>query len=239
MKAIKWFLSINFLIVTALTFTGCQRHRCEVVDDTYSAGRYMSRGINRLGGKHGDSRQVQSRDEFMSTTTGQYEEDFDFEPLRDQEGNAQLSMSESAAPQSKYTPGDPGSPVPGIDQFKDPSSDPQLANVFQKIYFSYDSNLIKDPRSIETIHNIADYMKNHTNVYIFVEGHCDERGAEAYNLSLGSRRCNTVRNTLIKEGVNPDQIYTISYGRERPLALGHNEDAWSQNRRAQFKVYQH
>lgn len=80
-------------------------------------------------------------------------------------------------------------------------------------------------------------MRSHPNTYVFVEGHCDERGPEAYNLSLGAKRGNAVRNLLINEGVDPDHIFTISYGKERPLVFEHHEEAWAQNRRAEFKVY--
>lgn len=70
-----------------------------------------------------------------------------------------------------------------------------------------------------------------------MEGHCDERGPEAYNLALGSRRAHAVRNMLLQQGVHPDQVFTISYGKERPLVMEHHDEGWAQNRRAEFKIY--
>ena len=74
-------------------------------------------------------------------------------------------------------------------------------------------------------------MKQYTNVSITVEGHCDERGTREYNLALGERRATAVKNFLVALGVDANRIATISYGKERPDALGHNEAAWAQNRR--------
>ena len=81
-------------------------------------------------------------------------------------------------------------------------------------------------------------MKKNPNVYIFVSGHCDERASEAYNLALGTRRANTLRSLLVKKGVNPNHIYTISFGKEMPVDLGHTAEAWSKNRRVEFKIFQ-
>ena len=69
-----------------------------------------------------------------------------------------------------------------------------------------------------------------------VEGHCDERGTREYNLALGERRANSVKDYLVAAGVNPDRIKTISYGKERPVALGSTDAAWKQNRRGVTKV---
>lgn len=147
-------------------------------------------------------------------------------------------MADFVAPQPAQTPGECGSKIPGISAFKDPSMVPGMSKIFRNVYFEYNSNLIKGQQNVETVRGIARYMKQHPNLYVFVEGHCDERGPEAYNLALGSRRSNAVRNMLIQEGVSPDNIFTISYGKERPLVLENHEEAWSQNRRAEFKIYQ-
>jgi peptidoglycan-associated lipoprotein len=96
---------------------------------------------------------------------------------------------------------------------------------------------VKGDDNLQTLQNVADYMRSQPNLYVFVEGHCDERGPEAFNLALGSRRSNAVRNLLINAGVSPDNVFTISYGKERPLVLEHHEEAWGKNRRAEFKVY--
>lgn len=228
----------------ASTMTSCCRNSSEVWDDSKSAGRHMSRGLRTMGGKHGDSRAVQCRDDFMPmqdgccynvNSCGQVE---DFVPLSDQPYEDEIAMADYVSRQPRETPGDPGSSVPGIDQFQDPSTNPAWAGVFRNIGFEYNSNLVKGQENLDTIRNVANYMKSHRNVYVFVEGHCDERGPEAYNLALGARRSNAVRNLLVDEGVNPDNVFTISYGKERPLFLDQNDEAHGQNRRAEFKIFE-
>lgn len=82
----------------------------------------------------------------------------------------------------------------------------------------------------------ANWMLMYPTVQILVEGHCDERNTREYNLALGDRRANAVRDYLISLGVAGDRIKTISYGEERPFALGHTEEAWRLNRRAHFVI---
>lgn len=209
------------------------------------------------GGKHGDSRQIRSRGDFeCSEEDGCYpEENFqdcdyqdnyganfteqpaDFIPLEDQ-ANDEIAMADVIACQPKETPGEAGSSIPGMEYFRDPSTIPQLATLFRPIYFDYDSSLIKGQANLQIIHRIADFMHRHPDFYLFIEGHTDERGPQAYNLALGSRRSNTVRNLLINEGVNPDHLFTISYGKERPVVLERHEEGWAKNRRAEFKIYE-
>lgn len=232
-------LNLSMLLVVGLGLSGCRRNTNEVWEDTKSASRHMGRGARSLAGKHGDSRAVRSREDFYPNQDG-YAANAggDFDPLPDYQNGGDVAMADFVAPQPRETPGDPGSSIPGIDSFRDPSTSPELARVFKAVHFEYNSSLVKDASDLNTLKNVADYMKSHSNTYVFVEGHCDERGAEAYNLALGSRRSNSVRNALITDGVDPDHIFTISYGRERPLVLEHHEEAWAQNRRAEFKVYQ-
>lgn len=246
MKTAKFFVLMH-LLMAFLALTSCRRNTDDVWEDTKSAGRHMGRGVRTLGGKHGDSRQVVSRDEFyagdVSDDSTQYvgqseQPSGDFIPLSDVQNQNDLAMGESIAPQPKENPGDPGSSIPGIESFRDPSTIPGLSGIFKSIQFEYNSNLVKGPENVETIRKVADYMKANPRTYVFVEGHCDERGPEAYNYALGSRRSNAVRNMLIEQGVNHDNLFTISYGKDRPLLHDHNEEAWSQNRRADFKIYQ-
>jgi peptidoglycan-associated lipoprotein len=67
-----------------------------------------------------------------------------------------------------------------------------------------------------------------------IDGHTDERGSREYNIGLGERRANAVRNVMVLKGVSEDRIVTVSYGKEKPIALGHAEESWQQNRRAEF-----
>lgn len=102
-----------------------------------------------------------------------------------------------------------------------------------KAYFDFDKYEIK-PDYRTPLANDAALVKSHSNAKVVVEGHCDERGSESYNLALGERRAASVKKYLVSLGVNEDRIHTISYGSERPAENGHDEKAWSQNRRVQF-----
>ncbi|PJD95120.1 MAG: hypothetical protein CK425_09325 [Parachlamydia sp.] len=234
----KFLISIQLLL--AIIFcTGCVRNKDDVWDDTKTCGRHVQRGFRSLAGKHGDSRQVRCREEF-ATYNEEYAcspDECDYVPLEDMQGDNSIAMADLRR-QPRQSPGDPGSSVPGIDAFNDPATYPELAGIFESIHFPYNSNLIKGDANLAALQKVANYLKQHERVYVFIEGHCDERGAEAYNLALGARRSNAVRTLLIKEGVNPENLFTISYGKERPIFFDHNEEAWAQNRRADFKIYQ-
>lgn len=207
-----------------------------------TASRHVGRGLAALGGKQGDSQMVASSDEFMGRPTRD-----DFIPLNDGQAYRQLTLGdtsalaelehEAALPQPKESPGDPGSSIPGIDAFKDPSRSSQLSSLFQNVPFPYNSSLIKGDKELASLKAMAEYLKKHPQTYMFIEGHCDERGPQAYNLALGTRRANAVRNYLVHQGIDSERLYTISYGKERPVSMGHDERAWQQNRRAQFKLY--
>jgi len=78
----------------------------------------------------------------------------------------------------------------------------------------------------------AEYLRQYPNIRATVEGHCDERGTREYNIALGERRANAAKNYLVSLGISADRLTTVSYGKERPVAVGSNENAWAQNRRA-------
>jgi len=233
------YMVILQLFLTTLALLGCSRSSYDVWEDTKTCSRHVNRGFRSLGGKHSDSRAVDCPDDFYSNQY--YSGDGvgeDFIPLMDENCQGQPGFSERAAPPPRESPGDPGSSIPGIEAFRDPATNAALSRIFKNIYFEYNSNLIKGQDNLDVIRSVADYMLKQPNTYLFIEGHADERGPEAYNLALGSRRANGVRNLLIQNGVHPDHLFTISYGKERPLVLEHHEEAWSQNRRAEFKIYQ-
>lgn len=231
---ISKFIYIALILVS---LTGCRRTTHDIWDDTRTAGRHMGRGIRSLGGKHGDSREVQCREDFLRSKNDGADDDYsfmEFDPLPDQKYAPEVSMNIALAANE---PGSKTSSVPGIDGFSDPANDPQLSGIFKTIYFPYNSSLVKGDSNLKIARQIGDYLKKNPNVFVFVEGHCDERGPEAYNLALGSRRANAVRSLLIKEGAKPENIFTVSYGKERPAESGRDEASWSKNRRAQFKIY--
>ena len=105
----------------------------------------------------------------------------------------------------------------------------------ESIYFDFDRSFIK-PEYRPILDTKAEFLNDNPEYSLRIEGNCDERGTNEYNLALGERRADSVKNYLISLGVSPDKIETISYGEERPLAVGHNEDSWSQNRRDDFVI---
>ena len=99
------------------------------------------------------------------------------------------------------------------------------------IYFDLDQYDI-DAMDQQALRRQAEWLMQYPNKRAAIEGHADERGTREYNLALGERRANAARNYLVSLGVNGARINTVSYGKERPVALGSNEQAWAQNRRA-------
>ena len=110
------------------------------------------------------------------------------------------------------------------------SSQDLVVNVGDRVFFALNkSSLNGAARS--TLEKQAAWLKKFGGVRVIIEGHADERGTREYNLALGERRANSAKDFLIALGISPNRIKTISYGKERPVALGHDEASWSQNRR--------
>ena len=105
----------------------------------------------------------------------------------------------------------------------------------EPVYFDFDKSFIRSEYR-PVLREKAGFLKDNPNVHIRVEGNCDERGTNEYNLALGERRAESAKNFLLSLGISPDRIEAISYGEERPLAVGHNEDSWAQNRRDDFVI---
>jgi peptidoglycan-associated lipoprotein len=113
-----------------------------------------------------------------------------------------------------------------------PGSQQDLAqNVGDRVLFGFDKYDLS-PEAQATLERQAAWLRQYPSVTVSVEGHCDERGTREYNLALGERRANSVKNYLVALGVDQNRIQTISYGKERPAVSGSNEEAWAQNRRA-------
>ena len=109
------------------------------------------------------------------------------------------------------------------------------STLLKNIHFDFDKYDIR-PGDAEILKENAALLKKFTNVKIQIEGHCDERGTNEYNLALGERRANSTKKYLIFLGISQDRVPTISYGEERPLDPGHNEEAWAKNRRSHFII---
>ena len=106
-----------------------------------------------------------------------------------------------------------------------------LAN--RVIYFAFDQSEV-DPESLSVLEEHGAYLSGRTAVSVRLEGHADERGSREYNIGLGERRAQAVRRILLLQGVSASQLSTVSYGEERPAALGSDEEAWGLNRRVEL-----
>ena len=105
------------------------------------------------------------------------------------------------------------------------------SSLLKDIHFDFDKYDIR-PSDAAVLKGNAELLKKYPKVKIQIEGHCDEKGTNEYNLALGERRANSTRNYLLSLGISPERISAISYGEERPLDPGHSEEAWVKNRRA-------
>lgn len=105
----------------------------------------------------------------------------------------------------------------------------------ENIYFDFDKSDIK-PEAEKSLKKKGQWLRANPAYSVRIEGHCDERGTNEYNLALGDRRANSAKKYLVAFGIEEARISTISYGEERPVDLGHNEDAWWKNRRDEFKL---
>ena len=105
----------------------------------------------------------------------------------------------------------------------------------ETVHFEYDKSTVKASERPK-VERVAAYLRNDPKVSLRVEGNCDERGTEEYNRSLGERRALAVREYLVNLGIAPERITTLSFGEDKPLNQGHDEAAWSENRRGDFVV---
>ena len=202
---------------------GCSKKSNNGVwDDDQTAGNYKGSARSLWGNEEISS------DEFFASS------DEDFIALKDDDLRGQLG--DGAIPQPKNAPGERGSGIPGLEAFHSPVG--AEASIFKSVYFNTDDHILRGQEYVSVVEKIAAHMKANENVYLYISGHCDERGPEAYNLSLGARRANYIRTLLVQKGVDPEKIHTVSYGKERPADLGHGQDAWSKNRRGEFKIFQ-
>jgi len=123
-----------------------------------------------------------------------------------------------------------GSSTGGAGSIQQGSVEDFQVNVGDRVFFDYDSYEIR-PDAQNTLQQQAAWLQQYGQYMVTIEGHCDERGTREYNLALGERRANSVRNYLIALGIDGNRLQTISYGKERPEVPGGGESAWAQNRR--------
>jgi peptidoglycan-associated lipoprotein len=137
------------------------------------------------------------------------------------------------APKSEAAPAEAAKPEAAKpEEMKaEPAQQAAVQATFQVVYFDFDKYDIK-PEFRAVIRANATHLKAQPDMKMVIEGHCDERGTTEYNLALGQRRANAVKNALVAEGVKSSNLKVISYGEERPVDPGHDEAAWAKNRRA-------
>lgn len=111
----------------------------------------------------------------------------------------------------------------------------EKAFLAENIHFESNSSILSE-KAQRILKSKADYLRNNSDVKITVEGHCDERGTETYNNGLGKRRAESVKKSLVDQGISTDRLVTASYGERKPIALGHDEASWAKNRRVQMVV---
>lgn len=148
----------------------------------------------------------------------------------------QAQPAPTPAPKQEVTESFPTAPVQKTEVPESPSIDElNRRGVLKTIYFDYDSDALSD-EARATLQANADWLKANRARNVMIGGHCDERGTIQYNIALGDRRANAVRDYLAGLGVDAAQLRAVSFGEEKPADPGHGEDAWKKNRRAEFTI---
>ena len=160
----------------------------------------------------------------------------------------QVKVSEGVEPAAKVEPGKAATPAkPGADDYQKREAarlaklkELQLAQMIaefegENIYFDFDKSELK-PASKAVLKKKAEWLRANEPYALRIDGHCDERGTNEYNLALGERRAHAAMKFLVALGVAEHRISTVTYGEEKPADPGHNEDAWAKNRRDEFKL---
>jgi peptidoglycan-associated lipoprotein len=135
--------------------------------------------------------------------------------------------------QAPITPTETGIPAPNREMFEGREVDAETFKT-DTIYFDFDRSAIKQSETSK-LDTVASYLKQNAKDDLLIEGHCDERGTPEYNRALGERRALSAREFLVNLGISANRIRTISYGEDKPAVEGHDEAAWSKNRRCEFK----
>ncbi len=222
----KKHIFCSLMAMTVLLLTGCSSHSTvSMWENTKTASRHIGRGVRALAGGGKDSRLLHYPYEFQGPEDSQYIGIYDEDEVH----------QKPSFPLAKEVPGDMGSFLPGIDGFHSPAGKEAVA--FKHVHFDTNQDHVHKASELEVIKSICKYLKKNPSTYVYIEGHCDARGTALYNMSLGSRRSNMVRSMLIENGIDLNRLFTVSYGKEKPLDEGNNPVAWEKNRRVQFKLF--
>lgn len=228
-------------LLLAVVATGCKTQRGTIVPLQNQAHRLppppenpvtdtQSSQIRNLGGNNGSGRNgidpnAGNRNQVIPRSN----------PLNDGSGNGSQNHVQPIVQKPIDTPVDPLTNLHPPTKGHDGWIHDTIVCAQYTVYFDFDKSSIKAGEESK-VSAVADYLKTHTEVAVLVEGNCDERGTEEYNRSLGERRALATREILIRLGIDASRIDTITYGVDRPAVQGHNEAAWSKNRRDDFVV---
>ncbi len=149
----------------------------------------------------------------------------------DSSGSGSTSTSTSSSSDASSSEGTITETSPDSTSIEPGSQEDLIVNVGDRVFFNYDSSEL-DSDAQELLQDQVAWLKQYSDVSVIIEGHCDERGTREYNLALGEKRAQSVKNYLISLGISSDRVSTISYGKERPAVVGSNDGAWAQNRRS-------
>jgi peptidoglycan-associated lipoprotein len=153
--------------------------------------------------------------------------------------NATTVTKTPPAPTQQSAPSAPVAAAPAkqmpaaLPKAPEPTDEQLFAQNIKDIFFNYDNADIRSEEQAILSRNL-EFLVKHSAMKIVIEGHCDERGSDEYNLSLGEGRASQVKTALIRGGLSPDRVKVISYGKERPFCAAADEGCWQQNRRAHF-----
>ncbi len=209
MKATQFIRLLSVAIVIAIAATGCKKKPVNVTDIPNNANK----GVNGNGSGVADPGKAPPLGGAENNPSGL-------------QGNNVPPGSEIGSQGYSGTPANPAGSHAGW---------PENATIFaaDTVYFAYDSAAVGGSEQSKVGH-IADYLNSHKEDAVRVEGNCDERGTEEYNRALGDRRALAIREELIKKGIEPGRVDTISYGKDKPADPAHDEAAWKKNRRGDF-----
>ena len=146
----------------------------------------------------------------------------------------QAPAAVAAAPEAPPVAKPAAPATPEVAKKPELTEEQLFAQNVKDIFFSYDNADVRQDEQ-SAVSGDAAFLAGHPALKVLIEGHCDERGSDEYNLSLGESRADKIRNALIREGISADRIKVISFGKEKPFCLsGENDACWQQNRRAHF-----
>jgi peptidoglycan-associated lipoprotein len=203
----KWFIPVIFSLCLTLVLTGCPKKT--VTMDEAAMKRSDATAAERERQARLDAERAKQEQE-----------------LRAREEAARKAQAEK---DKEFEKSLMAKKEPGIEGEVFESS------LLKDIRFDFDKYDIR-PEDTERLKENAALLAKYPKVKIQIEGHCDERGTAQYNLALGERRANSAKQYLVTLGISADRLGTISYGEEKPLDPGHNEEAWAKNRRAHFVI---